>query len=260
MSRLTAAATASCLLLAVPPLEGLPAPDSSADLNGQCAAIVRQGEAYLRGDPGLTAPATATLRSVRDGIGPCRDPRVAAPTRVRLLWIASMIGETNHLEAARVLLEEAYGIALSEAPRSREHVLVVEALSGNEFGFARYATARQFMEEALRLREELWGASSPEAIDGQLALVYYELAEASALAAPGDSSAALARAEAALETSQRLFGQDASVTTRAWAAYAAVLRAQGHVDRGQELFEQHVSPNLEDLDEPLGEVPRPKQP
>ena len=260
MSRLTAAATASCLLLAVPPLEGLPAPDSSADLNGQCAAIVQQGEAWLRGDPGSTAAATSTLRSVRDGIGPCRDPRVAAPTRVRLLWIASMIGETNHLEAARVLLEEAHEIVRSEAPRSREHVLVLEALSGNEFGFARYATARQFMEEALRLREELWGASSPEAIDGQLALVYYELAEASALAAPGDSSAALAAAEAALETSQRLFAQDASVTTRAWAAYAAVLRAQGHVDKGQELFEQHVSPNLEDLDEPLGEVPGPKQP
>lgn len=262
MSRLlvAAASTSVCLFLAGTPAEGLSEEDSSADLARQCAAIVQTGEAYLRGDPGSTEVAASTFRSVRDGLASCRDPRVEPQTRVRLLLIASNIGETNDPKAARLILEEAHEIVLAEAPRSREHVLVLEALSGNAFGFAEYAAARQYMEEALRLREELWGEASTEAMDGRIALAHYELVEASALSEPGDFSAAFAKARAALERSQRLFGEDAGVTARAWVTYAAVLRAIGQIDKAQELFEQHVLPRLEHLDEPLGEVPRPTRP
>lgn len=254
-----AASLGLALVLAGSPLSASSERATPDDLGARCDPIVEAGEAFLRGGPVADASAASTLARVRDGLGFCRDPRVAAQTRVRLLLIASTIGETNHHETARVLLEEAHEIVLSEAPRAREHVLVLEALSGNAFGRAEYAAARQYMEEALRLRAELWGASSPEAIDGQIALVFYELAEASAFQA-GDFGVALAKAKAALETSQRLFGQDASVTTRAWAAYAAVIRALGQVDKAEELLEQHALPGLEHLDEPLGEVPPPARP
>lgn len=255
-----AASLGLALVLAGSPLSASSEGATPDDLGARCDAIVQAGEVFLRGGPEADANAAATFAGVRDGLGPCRDPRVAPQTRVRLLLVASMIGETNHHETARALLEEAHEIVLAEAPRAREHVLVLEALSGSAFGRAEYAAARHYMEEALRLRAELWGASSPEAIDGWIARVYFDLAEASALSEPGDFGAALANAKAALETSQRLFGQDASVTTRAWAAYSAVLRALGQVDKAQELFEQHALPRSEHLDEPLGAVPPPTGP
>lgn len=231
-----------------------------SDLGAQCNAIVEKGEAFLRGDQASTAAETSALRSVRDGLGPCRNPEVAPETRARLLLIASKVGETNQPERAQVLLEEANGILSAEAPRARERVLVLEGLSSNRFALAQYGVAQTHLEEALRLREDLWGASSAEVLDGRIALVYFELAKAGALSQPEPLDQALAEAQATLETSRKRFGEDASVTTRAWAAYSAVLRESGQAERAQQLFEQHVSPQLAHLDEPLREVPQPGRP
>jgi hypothetical protein len=158
---------------------------------------------------------------------------------------------------AQVLLEEANAILAVGAPRARERVLVLEALSSNHSALVRYQAARGDLEEALRLREEFWGASSAEAIDGRIARVYLELAEAGALGQREALDRTVTAAQATLETSRKLLGEDASVTTRAWAAYSAVLRESGQSERAQQLFEQHVSPRLAHLDEPLREVPRP---
>jgi len=197
----------------------------------------------------LTRKAQRLAKIDEDLRGGCLGEDLAPEVRGKvLLFVASSGGAERGTEQdRRAWLEEARTLLRQAAPRSREMILVLEQLAGLSEVIS-ITESEHLLEEASRLRAEVYGPDSREAALGQhLRVAYTRFRSATAAEQRADLTVARQVAESFLRDSLARFGEGDPVTVVAWSDLAEIVRELEGPEAADLLLEEHVHPYREAL-------------
>lgn len=232
------------LLLWSAPTSGAAGAGEQDDISARCADLLDQRHALLAVPGGVTRK-VQRLSEIDAAIrGGCLGEDLAPAVGGRVLLFVS---ETTDLDRAlaheqQARLEEARALLGQAAPKSREMILVLERIAGLT-GVYSVAESDQLLEEALRLRAEVYGPDSREAALGQrLRVAYVRFRGATESEQQADLPAARELAESFVRDSVARFGEGDPVTVVAWSDLAEIVRGLEGSDAAELLLEEHVHP------------------
>jgi len=221
------------------------AADESVDrvASVRCEGLLRERQAIVS-EPGRASRDAKLVQplgsEIRDScLGPGIDPAIRGKA---LLEVAMAAGPEVPETERRALLAEARGLLEQAAPRSREQVLVLEQLATLSAEFPPMES-ESLLQQALRLREEIYGAKSRKAFLGRYRLVaYFRFRGTTEAEQRADLPLARECAERFVRGSVELFGEGDPATVFAWSALADIVRELEGSEAADQLLEDHVYP------------------
>ena len=163
-----------------------------------------------------------------------------ASLRARTLLATISLPENSDRKKQLDLVDRALEILRAEDPK---HPMLVEALERKgdlEFDLGRRGEALAFYQEALDLREDLYGRRSSEYIEGRLLLVNFSLAQSQIEERRVNLQKARLDAEELLAEAERFLTADDSAMRGAWSTYAEILRAFGEFEEADRIVARHL--------------------
>lgn len=235
------------LLLWSAPTSGTAGAGEQDDIAARCADLLDQRHALLAVPGGVTRKVERLSEidaAIRSG---CLGEDLAPAVRGRVLLLVASTTDRDralaHEQQAR--LEEARTLLGQAAPKSREMILVLEALAGLTDVYS-VPESDLLLDEAQRLRAQIYGLDSREAALVQHHRVAYArfrgATESEHLA---DLPAARQLAESFVRDSVARFGEGDPVTVVAWSDLAEIVRGLEGSDAADLLLEEHVYPYRE---------------
>ncbi len=218
-----------------------------------CDAVVARAEALLKGTARGPSNGHELAALVERALRDCNNGSVEARTRGRVLLAASIAGSDERDSLS--MLQEADQVLREDAPRAKERVIVLEYLATNWLRAGAFDLATTAAEKSALLRRDLWGSTSPEAIDGRTFLSYFFMSQSEFRAPEENLQRARREAQSAVDEGVAFLGSNARATMRARVALASALRAEGQRARASEIMEQLADTDLATLSEDLREVP-----
>lgn len=229
------------------PTSGAAGAGEQDDISARCADLLDQRHALLAVPGGVTRK-VQRLSEIDAAIrGGCLGEDLAPAVRGRvLLFVASTTDRDRALALdQRARLEEARTLLGQAAPKSREMILVLEHLAGLS-GVYSIEESDHLLEEALRLRAEIYGIDSREAALVQHHRVAFaRFRGATESEQQADLPVARQLAESFVRDSVARFGEGDPVTVVAWSDLADIVRGLEGSEAADLLLEEHVHPYLE---------------
>lgn len=219
------------------------------DIGARCTGLLDQRHALLAVPGGVIRKAQRLSEidaAIRAGcLGEDLPPAVRG--RVLLFVASTSFPDRALAPEQRARLEETRTLLGQAAPKSREMILVLEQLAGLTEVIS-ITESEHLLEEASRLRAEVYGPDSREAALAQhLRVAYTRFRSATATEQRADLTVARQMAESFLRDSLARFGEGDPVTVVAWSDLAEIVRELEGPEAADLLLEEHVHPYREAL-------------
>lgn len=235
-----------------PPASEESQPATSGGLEVLCRervdAVHQEIQSAYHSDPARRLP--DTYPQIREIEAQCLDasldPRLRAEA---ILFVFRLPERRSAEERARLILPIETALE-AEAPDSPERLQMLEETASIVFLSGDLNSARRRVADALDLRRRIYGAESPEAVDGMINAGMLRLAESQVRDKTKSLNEAREILEEAVSFSSRVLGPRAPATIRAWVSLAGVLRDLGDAHASERIWKAYGEGDIEVLDPP----------